>query len=146
MRPASALPTAILVFLCAAVIAGGEARGYVVVVNGANPQSSISAADLARVFKKTTRRWESGSSVEPVDQALDSAVRSRFSREILGKTPLQTQEYWLRETYSGREVPPPIRSSDAAVLEYVRGNAGAIGYVSVAASLPSGVKPLTVAP
>jgi ABC-type phosphate transport system substrate-binding protein len=41
-------------------------------------------------------------------------------------------------------VPPPVRPSDSAVLDFVRATPGGIGYVSASASLPSGVKALAV--
>jgi ABC-type phosphate transport system substrate-binding protein len=117
---------------------------YQVVVNGANPAEAVAVQDLARIFLKTTRRWETGATVQPVDQTLTSPVRQVFTREVLGQTTGQLQEYWLRQTFSGRDVPPPVRPSDSAVLEYVRGSAGAIGYVSGDLALPAGVKAVTV--
>jgi len=144
MRPAlvvSALTLACVAPLAAAPSGSAE---YVIVVHEANPVAEIRADDLARLFLRTVRRWESGTAVEPVDQSLSSLLRNRFSREVLGKTPGQLQEYWLRETFSGRELPPPVRASDAAVLDYVRASEGAIGYVSAAASLPLGVKTVVV--
>jgi ABC-type phosphate transport system substrate-binding protein len=145
MRPASVLQASSLaVLLSAAAFVGADVRSYVVVVNGANPTNAVAPADLARVFRKTVRQWTNGLTIAPVDQSFQSPVRLRFSQDVLGRSPGQMQEYWLRETYSGREVPPPVRDSDAAVLEFVRANAGAIGYVSPSVSLPPGVKALAV--
>jgi ABC-type phosphate transport system substrate-binding protein len=146
MRSALAFPALSLALLSAATLTLGQTRGYVVVVNESNPKASIATADLARVFMKTVKRWDDGRPVEPIDQSFESPIRAQFSRAVLGKTAGQVQEFWLRETYSGHEIPPPVRSSDAAVLEFVRGNPGAIGYVAAGASLPSGVKALTVNP
>jgi ABC-type phosphate transport system substrate-binding protein len=124
---------------------GADTRSYVVVVNDANPNSVLAPAEIARVFQKTVRRWDNGVAIEPVDQSFQSAIRLSFSQEILGRTPGQMQEYWLRETYSGRDVPPPVRPSDTAVLEFIRSSPGGIGYVSASVSLPPGVKALSVA-
>ncbi len=146
MRSALASPALSLALLSAASLTLGQTRGYVVVVNESNPKASIATADLARVFMKTVKRWDDGHPAEPIDQAFESPVRAQFSRAVLGKTTAQVQEFWLRETYSGREIPPAVRGSDAAVLEFVRANPGAVGYVSASASLPSGVKALTVNP
>lgn len=146
MRSSLAIAALSLALVPVATLAPGETRGYIVVVNESNPKTSIVTADLARVFMKTVKRWDNGRAVEPIDQPLESQVRAAFSRAVLGKTVGQVQDYWLRETFSGREIPPPVRGSDAAVLEYVRANAGAIGYVSAGTSLPSGVKALTVNP
>lgn len=144
MRSTRVLPALSLAVWSTAALVGGDARGYVVVVNDSNPKTSFATVEIARVFQKTVRRWENGVSIEPVDQSFQSSVRLSFSQEILGRSPGQMQEYWLRETYSGRDVPPPVRASDAAVLDFVRLNPGAIGYVSAAAPLPSGVKAVTI--
>ncbi len=144
MRSAFALPAFSLALLSVVAVALGDTRGYTVVANESNPVSSIATADLARIFMKTVKRWDNGTPVEPIDQSFEAPVRAQFSRAVLGKSSGQVQEYWLRETYSGREIPPPVRGSDAAVLEFVRANPGAIGYVSASTSLPSGVKALTV--
>ena len=117
---------------------------YRVIVNRANPAEQLAAQDVARLFLKTTRRWDSGAAAQPVDQTLTSPVRQQFTRDVLGQTPGQLQEYWLRQTFSGREVPPPVRPSDTAVVEFVRGTEGAIGYVSADLVLPLGVKTVTV--
>ncbi len=146
MRSALAAAASSLALVTVAALALGETRGYVVVVNESNPKRVMATADLARVFMKTVKRWDDGRAIEPIDQTLESPVRAAFSRAVLRKTVGQLQDHWLRETFSGREIPPPVRGSDAAVLEYVRANAGAIGYVSAGTSLPSGVKALTVNP
>src|SRR6185503_1062255 len=128
----------------AAPAAPDAAGSYRIIVNGANPASELNVQEVARLFLKTVRRWDSGAAVQPVDQTLTSPVRQTFTREVLGQTSGQLQEYWLRQTFSGREVPPPVRASDEAVLEYVLGAEGAIGYVSAGVSLPAGVKAVTV--
>ncbi len=144
MRSARALPALSLALLSAAALSVADARSYLVVVNDSNPTSAVAAAELARVFRKTVRQWTNGVSITPVDQSFQSAVRLRFSQDVLGRSPGQMQEYWLRQTYSGGEIPPPVRDSDAAVLEFVRSNAGAVGYVSSTVSLPAGVKALAI--
>ncbi len=142
MRAVLVMPALALALLSANSLSSADASAFLVVVNDANPTSVATVADVARMFMKTARRWENGVPVEPVDQALEAVVRAQFSREVLSKTPGQLQEHWLRETFSGREIPPPIRGSDAAVVDYVRAKPGAIGYVSASTSLPPGVKAL----
>ena len=117
---------------------------YRIIVNGANQTQEIRAEELARLFLKTVRRWNGGAPVQPVDQTLTSAVRQGFTRDILGQSTGQLQEYWLKQTFSGRDFPPPVRGTDAAVVEYVRAAEGAIGYVSADAALPAGVKAIAV--
>jgi hypothetical protein len=43
-----------------------------------------------------------------------------------------------------RVYPPPIKSSDEEVLEYVAANEGAVGYVGAGTAIPEGVKVVTI--
>ena len=52
--------------------------------------------------------------------------------------------YWNQKMFSGAEVPPPQKSSEREVIEFVRNNAGAVGYVSASAPLTQ-VKVLRIA-
>lgn len=117
---------------------------FVVVVHPANQTESITPADLARLFLKTSRRWPDGTAVRVVDQSLASEVRAGFSRQVLQLSVLAVQAHWQRALFSGAEAPPPVLQSDAAVLAYVARNEGAAGYVSAAAAIPENVKQLEV--
>jgi ABC-type phosphate transport system substrate-binding protein len=80
----------------------------------------------------------------PVDQEKDALVREAFSNAILGRSPSQMESFWQQQIFSGKDVPPAKRKSDAEVIEFVSENPGAIGYVSASASLGGGVKALAV--
>ena len=47
--------------------------------------------------------------------------------------------------FSGRSTPPPQRPNDRGVIEFVRGDATAVGYVTVGTAPPD-VKVLRVTP
>ena len=115
-------------------------NNFVVVVNAANPASNIPKAAVAALFTKKTHEWEDGTPVFPVDLPADDPVREAFTLAIHGKSPQAIRAYWQQQIFSGREVPPPERSSDEQVLAYVRTTAGAIGYVRPTARLGPGVK------
>ena len=143
--------TKILIAL-AGVLVGAPAlpaqRGggsFQVVVNASNPVSSLNTRDLSRIFRKEVTRWSDGSPAAPVDQRSDSPARAAFSVDVHGRTPAIIAEFWRQQIFSGRSVPPVEKSSDAEVLEYVRANPGAVGYVSSSTPLVAGVKTVTVA-
>ena len=52
--------------------------------------------------------------------------------------------YWNQILFSGRGVPPPMKSSDAQVLSYVHDNPNAIGYVNPGAAVGEGLKAVVV--
>lgn len=120
-------------------------NGYVVVVNTANPVSSVTADQLGRFFRKEWVRWENGTEVVPVDLAEGSAVRERFSQAVMGRSTSAMKAWWQRQIFSGRAVPPVEKASDSEVLATVRATPGAIGYVSAGTALGAGVKAVQVA-
>jgi ABC-type phosphate transport system substrate-binding protein len=128
--------------------AGGRAAAprspeYLVIVNAENPASSAERKFLSDVFLKKTTRWSGGQLIRPVDQNADSAVRRRFSEEVLERSVTAVRSYWQQVIFSGRDVPPPELSGDDTVLEYVKNHAGAVGYVSGGAST-AGAKVLSL--
>jgi len=133
----------LLTTLLLADAAGGAEPGLRVVVNEANPVTSLSREELADLFLKKVSSWGDGTLVLPVDQLEETAVRENFNREILRKSSNAVRAYWQQRIFAGRDIPPPERESDGAVLAFVRRNRGAIGYVS-AESSTAGVKALTV--
>ena len=71
----------------------------------------------------------------PVDLNESSKTRENFTKEIHGKKVSAIKAYWQKQIFTGRGVPPPEKSSDKEVLEYVEKNEGAIGYISVRKSI-----------
>jgi hypothetical protein len=66
-------------------------------------------------------------------------VRRRFAEEMLRRPSSSLLAYWQQRIFSGRDVPPPVATTDAEVLDYVNRFEGAIGYVSGTA-IPAGTK------
>ena len=122
-----------------------QGASFKVVVNDSNPATAMSKTEISRLLLKKTTRWERGNKVEPVDQLPKSSVRVAFSQAVLGKDVDKIKSYWQAQLFSGKASAPPELASDADILDYVRRNAGAIGYVSKSASLGDGVKVLEVA-
>jgi ABC-type phosphate transport system substrate-binding protein len=114
-----------------------------VVVNQANPVSSLSRQEVSDLFLKKSSRWEVLGLVMPVDQPEATAVRDVLNREIHHKSLSAVRAYWQQRIFSGRDVPPPEKDGDAEVLAFVRKNPGAIGYISSTASA-AGVKVVEV--
>ena len=127
-----------------ALITGtAQAASYKVIVNNSVSVSSLSKKAVSDLFLKKATKWESGAAVTPVDQLDSSNTREGFSKAVHGKTAAAVKRYWNQQIFSGRDVPPVEKKSDAEVLAFVRSTSGAIGYVSDAASA-EGVRVVTV--
>jgi hypothetical protein len=111
-------------------LAAQAAASFRVVVNESNPVTTISADDLSELFLKRRTSWPGGLSAQPVDQPARAAVRESFSTVALDRPVRAMVAYWQQQIFSGRGVPPLELATETEVVEYVRANEGAVGYVS----------------
>ncbi len=98
--------------------------------------------ELSRIFLKRLRTWSSGERAQPIDQ-LPGPAREEFSERVHGRSVITIEIYWKRMIFSGRAAPPEEAVDDEAVLDFVRRNPGAVGYVSDEALL-EGVRRLEI--
>jgi ABC-type phosphate transport system substrate-binding protein len=123
--------------------AAADDPGFIVIVNAKNDATKLDRKLVADIFLKKQTHWSDDSTIKPVDQLRTSAVRARFSQEVLGRSISSVRAYWNQVVFSGQGVPPPELDSDASVVKYVAANQTAIGYVSTATEL-KGTKPVQV--
>jgi len=134
------LPVVALCCLGSGSMAGAE-PGFQVVISADNPTESISAKNLSKLFFKKTVKWDNGKEALPVDLSADSPARELFSTGVHGRDVSAVKNFWQKQIFSGRSVPPPELASDKEVLEYVGAHPGAIGYISAGTKdIPAGVK------
>jgi ABC-type phosphate transport system substrate-binding protein len=136
-------------YLFAITMSFGGARplpaqeGYVVIVHASNPGTAMRSADVSKLFLRKTTKWPNGTKAQPIDLGVSAIARRKFSDSVHQMDVPSIKSYWQELVFSGRGEPPPERPSDADIVEYVRANKGAIGYVAIAPNTP-GVKVLAV--
>jgi hypothetical protein len=135
------LIAAVLIALASPAFA--DQPGFHVIVHPANPAVSVDKKFLAEVFLKKKTRWPHEEVVKPVDASSRSAIRARFSVDVLKRPVAAVRRYWQQIVFSGRGVPPPELENEEAIVSYVLKHKGAIGYVSASANL-NGAKVLQV--
>jgi ABC-type phosphate transport system substrate-binding protein len=136
--------TMMIAGLLASVATAAGAGGFQIVVHPSVEGSKISRTVLADIYEKDVIRWGNDVRIRPVDQSSQAPVRREFTQEVLGRSLGEVQEYWTQRLAVDREMPPPTKASDEAVLAFVADKKGAIGYVSSGVELPPDVKVLTV--
>jgi ABC-type phosphate transport system substrate-binding protein len=105
--------------------------------------SSIRREELSKIFLRKVLAWRWGEATLPVEQRDGASVREAFTTWVHQRSVQAVSFYWQQQVFSGRGAPPPERQSDAAVMEYVAENPGAVGYVTLGARL-NGVKVIQV--
>jgi len=111
---------------------------YVLIVNKANPETSISIQEARNIFLGKKSTWENGVKISPFTQN-GSPVHGAFTKGVVGKSPQQFSTFWKKALFTGTGIPPRDFSSDASMLKSVASQSGAIGYVS-AGSVNDSVK------
>jgi ABC-type phosphate transport system substrate-binding protein len=112
------------------ILLSAEPSSYKIIVNKSNSVTSMSKADISKLFLKKVTKWENDMKVLVVDQSENAEVRINFTKEILGKGVSAIKSYWQQQLFSGNATPPPTKDTDESVIKYVEENPGAIGYVS----------------
>jgi ABC-type phosphate transport system substrate-binding protein len=130
--------------LSASVVDTAEKQAYQVIVNTANPETTVSTERLSALFLRNVRKWSSGMAVLAVDQSITAPARIAFSKDVFDQPVVAIQNYWADQMAHGREGPPPGKASDRDVVAYVDANAGAIGYVSPETILTARTKVLKI--
>ena len=121
-----------------------SAGQFSVIVHADNRATTISRDELSKVFLKRNAKWPDGQHVEPVDLKPDAAARIAFTDAVHRKAVRAIRAFWQQQIFSGRDVPPPEKNTETEVLEFVKQNPGAVGYVSADVRLIDGVKTLVV--
>jgi len=136
----------VLALAAAAGVSGADAPPFLVIVHHANPIQSITRAELSAIYLERLRSWPDGNEIHVYDQSSKSRVRAQFSQRIHGKSVAYVIRYWQRLIFSGRGVPPRELDSSEKVIEAVRNNPHAIGYIERDRIAPGDVKVIPVMP
>jgi ABC-type phosphate transport system substrate-binding protein len=100
-----------------------------VIVNPNNPLRQISTQQVAEFYLGQTRTFSNGEYALIFDHPRDAPLRERFFAAVTGMSPQQVNAYWSRLMFTGQVQPPQPLPNERAVLDIVRRNAGAIGYI-----------------
>ncbi len=79
------------------------------------------------------KQFAGGVRLLPVD---NGPLQEAFLGRVLKLESARYNNGWVKKSFRDGLNPPPLKSGDAEVIEYVRHTPGAIGYVS---SVPAGV-------
>jgi len=124
----------ILRFFSAGILAlcliPGANAGDVVVI--ANSGVSISAGEIKDIFLGE-KQFAGGTKLVVVDNA---SAQGGFLSKFMQMDAAKYNNIWTKKSFRDGLTPPPVKSSDAEVAEFVRRTPGAVGYVS---TTPTGV-------
>lgn len=105
----------------------------VVIVNAENETPLELGKKVRRYYLKYVLRWPKlGIDVTPVDYATHTPLRERFISEGIGYSQDEMERFWIERGYQSNVIPPVQVATEVEMLQYIKANPGAIGYVSAA--------------
>jgi ABC-type phosphate transport system substrate-binding protein len=129
--------------LAAASIFVIHAQAQVIVIANPNVKATeVTKNDLRDVFTGAATELKDGSRVVPI-LLKAGTVHEEFLQVYIGKNDTAYRAGWRSLVFSGQATMPKSLDGDAAVVDFVAHNAGAIGYVGKATP-HEGVKVLVV--
>lgn len=122
----------------------GARAEIAVIVHADNPVQSLTVRQTAELYLGRVRTFDTGQFAIVVDQGRDDPLRVRFFKDVSGMSIGQVTAYWSRLQFTGQVQPPRSVAGDAAVVDFVRRNPTAIGYISSAPTPDAKVKTVLV--
>lgn len=113
----------------------------VVVVNPESPLVQLNQQDISDLYLGRIRAIHGAERFLILDQPRDSDLRSRFFSQLNGMSLRSVNAYWARLQFSGDSQPPIPLNDDKSVIETVKRNRLAIGYID-ASAITADVRPI----
>jgi hypothetical protein len=121
----------------------GAAGGFVIVVNAANPLSSLSRSDVKGALTGRTKQWASGAVVQlgiiPADVA-----ETQYLAGLVDLTPRELLAHIQEQIFKGELRRPVTLHSSAECVAFARSSPGAICAASDSVPLTPEVRAVVV--
>ena len=129
-------------FVAVASVLVENAQAQLIIANPNVKASDVSKSELKDVFTGSASSLKDGSHVTPVILKAGS-TNDEFLAAYVGKADAAFRASWRSLVFSGEATMPKQLETDAAMVDFVAHNPGAIGYISKS-STHEGVKVLPV--
>lgn len=117
-------------------------NGFIVVTNNSVVDASLSKKELQAIFLGEKIKWGNKKYIK-ISILEDTSTYKDFLLSVVGKTPSQFDQHWVRLVTTGRASMPPTFSDSKQVIDYVAGHPDSIGFVA-AGKADGSVKTITI--
>ncbi|MCW5909483.1 MAG: hypothetical protein KIT62_00325 [Cyclobacteriaceae bacterium] len=104
-----------------------------VIVNKENTASKLTAGEVKLYWlRKIKKRWpDINKNIKPVDRKASCSEQEAFYAKVLGMSASDVETYFTQKQYESAEKPQDKFASDAAIIDFVAEEPGAIGFVNI---------------
>ena len=123
--------TKILLLFCLIVWShsSAHAAGFVVIANKSVVETTLTRAELQGIFLGEKVKWGNRKHIK-IAVLEDDRTLKEFLQAMLGKTPSQFDQHWVRMVTTGKAYMPPAFPDSQQVVDFVAKTPNAIGFVA----------------
>lgn len=118
-----------LILICTLFYAELAPAEVVVVANKINQVKMLTKKQVIDIYMGRTSLFPNGETALPLDQNADSLIRKLFYHNLVNKTVSEINAYWARLLFSGRAMPPQTLDGATSLINFIKHNKSAIGYI-----------------
>jgi len=120
----------ILAFASLVLFAPLAKADFYIIVHASNPQRTMTQREVVDLFMGRSRAFVGGEFAIAFDLPRESPSRAAFYKALTGMSAAQVTSYWSRLMFSGQSMPPQPLPDEATMVEIVKRNPNAIGWVT----------------
>lgn len=120
----------LLITMAAAAFATQVQADFYVIVQAGNPQPALTQKEAIDLFMGRSRSFSNGDFALVFDLPRNSQQRAAFYQALTGMSQAQVNSYWSRLMFSGQSMPPQPLPDETAMVDIVKRNPSAVGWLS----------------
>jgi ABC-type phosphate transport system substrate-binding protein len=117
------------VLLLASAALPAQAEDWVLIANPRAGVTQLTRDEVINIYLGRFRYLGTGIAADPIDLSANSALRTRFYRQLVDKNPAEINAYWSRLLFSGKTRPPRVIASSDEAMHLVSRLPSALAYV-----------------
>ena len=124
----------IIPFLFVALTAFAPPAEIAIIVNKENTIDKLTVGEAKLYWlRKIKKRWpDINKNIKPVDRKSGNPEQDAFYAKVLGMSAADVETYFSQRQYEAAEKPQDKFNNDAAIIDFVSEETGAIGFVNSA--------------
>jgi hypothetical protein len=120
----------ILAFASLVLFAPLAKADFYIIVHASNSQRTMTQREVVDLFMGRSRAFVGGEFAIAFDLPRESPSRAAFYKALTGMSAAQVTSYWSRLMFSGQSMPPQPLPDETTMVEIVKRNPNAIGWVT----------------
>lgn len=110
-----------------------SANAAVVVIGNSQGPDAISSDAVKQLYLGKGQQLPNGANAQLFELPEGSAERTEFHSKTTGRTDAQLQSNWSRLVFTGKATAPVVAGDSAAMINAIKANPNAIGYLDESA-------------